>query len=134
MKKYFIAYRFTGETPAVLEERLSLVVSSLGRAGVEAYCNLFDQHEYEKAQLGPRQIMEKAFAKIDESDGLLVLIASDDKSEGQIMEVGYAFAKNKPIVAAVKAGVNTYVDAMANQAIYWEDLPDLQAKLEGLAE
>jgi len=132
MKKYFVAYRFSGEVPEVLEERLGLVVSSLGKAGVEAYCSLFDQHQYEKENLNPRQIMEKAFAKIDESNGLFVLIASDQKSEGQIMEVGYAFAKKIPIIAAVKTGTQTYVDSMADHTLYWDNLPDLQTKIEAL--
>lgn len=131
MKQYFVAYRFSGEDPGVLKERMSLVVNALGKAGIEAYCNLFDQHEYEADNLTARQIMDKAFKKIDESDGLFVLVASSDKSEGQLMEVGYTYGK-KPIIAAVHNDATTYVDQMADIAVRWNDLSDLQNKLERL--
>jgi len=129
MKNYFMAYRFSGETPETLKERTKVAVEALGRAGISAYCNLHDQKEYQAQGLSNREIMEKAFAKIDESDGLFVLIASSDKSEGQLMEVGYAFAKGKPIIVAVQNEAKTYVNELADQTISWHDLQDLSNQL-----
>jgi nucleoside 2-deoxyribosyltransferase len=132
VRKYFVAYRFTGENPKELKKSLSAIVEALGKVDIEAYCNIFDQHEYDVQSLKPKQIMEKAFAKIDESDGLFVLITSENKSEGQLIEVGYALAKGKNIVAAVHEGVATYVPDMANLAIKWNEPEDLRTKLEAL--
>lgn len=132
MKKYFVAYRFTGENPEVLQERLTAVVDALGKAGIEAYCNLFDQHEYSAQSLSASQIMNKALEKIDDSDGLFVLINSNDKSEGQLIEVGYALAKDKHVIVAAQENVNTYVPQMADASIVYKDLPDLAAKLGDL--
>jgi nucleoside 2-deoxyribosyltransferase len=132
MKKYFVAYRVRGESREVLQERVTVVVDALKKAGIDAYCNFFDQNQFEKDKLSARQIMDKAFAKIDESDGLFVLIASKDKSEGQLLEVGYSFAKGKPIVAAVQEDVATHVDKIADKVLRWQDLGDLQSQLEGL--
>lgn len=115
-----------------MQERVTVVVDALKKAGIDAYCNFFDQNQFEKDKLSARQIMDKAFAKIDESDGLFVLIASKDKSEGQLLEVGYSFAKGKPIVAAVQEDVATHVDKIADKVLRWQDLGDLQSQLEGL--
>jgi hypothetical protein len=129
-KKYFVAYRFSGEDPQVLEERMRLVVDALIVAGIDAYCNIFDQHEYEANNVSPKEIMAKAFAKIDESDGLFALVASNDRSEGQLIEVGYATARQKHIIVAAQADVKTYVDAMADVSLRWNDLTDLKQQLE----
>jgi nucleoside 2-deoxyribosyltransferase len=132
MKRYFVAYRFSGEPKEVLEERLGLVVEALRKAGIDAYCNFFDQHEIDKHNLNAREVMKKAFAQIDERDGLFVLIASDDKSEGQLIEVGYALAKGKHIISAIQEDVKTYVDSLVHQAINWNKLDDLKTQLEGI--
>jgi nucleoside 2-deoxyribosyltransferase len=132
MKTYFLAYRFSGETLDVLNERLDLTVESLKQAGINAYCNFFDNHVMDSKTLSKRQIIDKAFKKIDESDGLFVLIASNDKSEGQLFEVGYSIAKGKKIIAAVQENVTTYVSDLADEVIIWSDLPDLGTKLKEL--
>ena len=132
MKTYFLAYRFSGESDDVLNERLSLTVESLKQAEIDAYCNFFDNHVMDSKTLSKRQIIDKAFKKIDESDGLFVLIASNDKSEGQLFEVGYSIAKGKKIIAAVQENVTTYVSDLADEVIIWSDLPDLGTKLKEL--
>jgi nucleoside 2-deoxyribosyltransferase len=131
MRKYFVAFRLTGEAPEVLKERLSLVVAALRAAGIDAYCNFFDP-EIDKQHLTPRQIMDKAFARIDASDGLFALVASSDKSAGQLVEVGYALAKNKHVIAAIQQDVATVIENLAHKTIRWQDLADLKTQLEGL--
>ena len=133
MKTYFLAYRFSGESQDVLHERLSLVVEALKNAGIDAYCNFFDNHIMDSKNLSKRQIIDKAFKKIDESDGLFVLIASNDKSEGQLFEVGYAIAKSKNIIAAIQQDVDTHVSDLANNVIRWNDLNDLSKKLKDIS-
>ena len=132
MRKYYVAYRSRGEAQEVLEERLNLTVAALRKAGIDAYCNFFDQDEYAKQHLTYRQIMDKAFVWIDDSDGLFALVASNDKSEGQLVEVGYAFAKDKHIIAAVQQDATTLIEDLANETIRWRDLADLQTQLESL--
>jgi nucleoside 2-deoxyribosyltransferase len=130
MQKYFVAYRLTGEEPEILKERLSLVVAALREAGIDAYCNYFD--EQINQQLTPRQIMDKAFAQIDASDGLFALVASNDKSAGQLVEVGYALAKDKHVIAAIQLNAATLIKNLAHQTIRWNDLADLKLQLKGL--
>lgn len=130
MTKYFVAYRSTGEDPKTLEARMNAVADAFKRAKADAYCNFFDSSIN---GLTSRQKMEKAFERIDGSDVLFVLIASNDKSEGQLMEVGYACAKGKHIIAAIHQDVTTYIDQMADETIRWRDLDDLSTQLQEVA-
>ncbi len=132
MKKYFVAYRFTGEDPDVLHSRMTTVVDSLKSVGMDVYCNLFDEKEYQKSKLDAKEIMDIAFNRIDSSDGLFVVIASDDKSEGMLMEIGYAYAKNKNIIVAVHQNAKTYVPLIGNRSIIWNNNDDLAAKIKAI--
>jgi nucleoside 2-deoxyribosyltransferase len=130
MKKYFVAYRNKGETAEFLEKRLRLVMAALHQAGIDSYCNFFDQQGFDKLTVS--QITDKALAKLDACDGLFALVVSSDRSEGQLIEFGYALAKNKPIIAAIQQDAKTYMEDLADQALRWQDLADLKTQLESL--
>ena len=126
----FVAYRHTGESEEVLEEMLTLVCRTLGSAGVSAYCTFFAEKEFQSRKLNARQIMEHAFKAIDARDLLFVVQASEAKSEGMIMEVGYSIAKKKPIIVATHNAVkNTYLPKMANIALTYNSLDNLETKI-----
>lgn len=129
--KTFIAYRFTGEDPARLEPLLKGVQDTFAQRGVEAYCTFFDEDEFKNKSFNARQIMDHAFGIIDNSDFLFVLMTSENKSEGMIMEVGYCIAKDLPVIVAIKSGVsNTYIPDMGTQKIVWTDQNDLFEKIK----
>jgi nucleoside 2-deoxyribosyltransferase len=127
--KYFIAYRFTGDDPAKVGKRVGLVADALKAAGHEVYHNADQAERYESSGMTPRQILDEGFAELDMCDAVLVLLAGNERSEGQLMEVGYAYAKGKRIVVALKTGVTTYVDLMADQVIEWSEMAELQERL-----
>ena len=129
----FIAYRHTGESEEVLEEMLGGVCRALGKTGVNAYCTFFAEKDFQAKQMNARQIMEHAFEVIDSKDILFVVQASESKSEGMIMEVGYCIAKQKPIIVATHESVqSTYLPQMANTAFTYSSLDDLESKIVGL--
>lgn len=131
--KTFVAYRFTGEDPAVLEPLLVTVRDTLLEKGIDVYCTFFDEDEFKNKNFGPRKIMDHAFEIIDECDFMFVVLTSDAKSEGLLMEVGYCIAKGIPVVVATKNTVKfTYVPEMSHQAFTWNDLEDLQSKIQSL--
>jgi nucleoside 2-deoxyribosyltransferase len=128
--KTFISYRHTGEKTEDLEPLLTSVCESLASSGVDTYCTFFNQDDFTSQSLGPHEIMQKAFEIIDDSDFLLVIQASERKSEGMLMEVGYCIAKKIPVIVAVKEGVDdTYLPDMANYAITWRSPDDLASEL-----
>lgn len=129
--KTFISYRHTGEKTEELEPLLTSICESLASSGVDTYCTFFNQDEFMGQSLGPHQIMYKAFEIIDDSDFLLVIQASEKKSEGMLMEVGYCIAKKIPVVVAVKEGIDdTYLPDMANYVITWKNADELASELQ----
>ena len=128
--KTFIAYRFTGEDPEQLRPLLSGIRDAFAANNTESYCTFFDEDEFKDKAFDARQIMDHAFGIIDGSDFLFVLMTSESKSEGMILEVGYCIAKGIPIVVAVKEGVsNTYIPDMGTKKITWSDHDDLFEKI-----
>lgn len=130
MKRFFIAYRHTGEDITELEERIRTIESALATHDIKVYATLFDQAAFAQNHTPAGQIMEEAFQKIAAMDGLFVLIMNNDKSEGQLIEVGYAIASKKPVIVAYQKDSNTYVNELANVAIPFDDLADLATKIK----
>lgn len=129
MKRYFVAYKHTGEVLEELEKRISTVTNALATKKIQAYATLFDEGKFQSENQTAGQIMETAFQKISAMDGLFVLIAGAGVSEGQLMEVGYALAIKKPIIVAYQEDVKTYVNQLANISFSYSDLNDLSKKI-----
>lgn len=112
-----------------LEKRLSKIEIALATHKIKTYATLSEEEEFVKDQYTAGQIMERAFQKLASMDGLFVLIHSNDKSEGQLMEVGYAIAMKKPVIVAYQKDVSTYVPELATLSIAYEDIEDLSKKI-----
>lgn len=132
MKTYFIAYRHTGEDILELEQRISAIDMALAAKGIKSYATLSEETDFQKNNVSAGNIMERAFQKISAMDGLFVLIASSEKSEGQLMEVGFALALKKPVIVAYLKGVNTYVHELTNLSFEYSDMADLTNKIQEL--
>lgn len=129
--KTFISYRFTGEKIEDLKEFIFPVQAKLKELGIDAYCNLSDDDLGIRSKaFKPQDYVFDAFKTIDKSDFLFVLLNSEQKSEGMILEIGYCLGKGIPVVIAVKEGIRgTYLPGMARTIITWKDLDDLLDKL-----
>jgi hypothetical protein len=130
---YFVAYRHTGADPESLASLMPIVRDELLASGQDVYCTYFDEAQFKSGGFTPRQIMEHAFQKIEELGGLFVLIDCPDKSDGQIMEVGYCIAKAIPFVVAKRNSVtNTYIDQMTDNSFGYDDIESLKAGIKAL--
>ncbi len=128
----FISYKHTGENESSLIALLQPIKDALTSIGLDVYCNLFDECLPARATsfFGPEGYVFDAFKNIDGAGLLFVVLNSQQKSEGMILEMGYAIAKGVPVIVAVKDGVeNTYIPRMAEMIIGWNDLPDLLNKI-----
>lgn len=130
--KVFISYRFTGESKEDLDNLLIPIKTTLDGRGIDLYCNYFDSDLAVRSKnFAPQDYVFDAFSTLNNCQLLIALIKSSDKSEGMILEVGYAIAKGIPVVAAVKDGVNgTYLPGMAKGKIEWSTNEDLCKKIE----
>jgi nucleoside 2-deoxyribosyltransferase len=130
--KIFISFRYTGETAESLQQFFYPVRDALTARGFEVYLSLDDLETWDQNELALRDKFTKTFQALAESDCLFVVIKTTDRSEGMLMEVGYALGQRKPIALMVQADVQTYVREVANQVIEFQDHSDLLNKLDGL--
>lgn len=131
--KVFIAYRFTGEDPKVLKETIQNICHSLEKAGHEPFCSFWKEDYYKENKFTNKQILEYALAELDKSDVYLAFIKSEDKSEGMLMEAGYALAKKKKFYLAIRKGVPTvFLREFADRVIEFKELDELYEKLGNL--
>ena len=127
----FLSYRFTGEDPKELDITLGKIISILRKSGNTVYCSIEDEAWFQEKKHSNREIMERAFIKLDESDTILAFIKLDEKSEGMLVEIGYAIAKKKRFALAIKKGVKTTsIAEMADPKIEFENLDDLCDQLK----
>ena len=129
-----LSYPFTGEDKAEILRLLSIVASGLTNQGWQVSCLALDYSAESNERLTPRAAMHAAFAQIDAVDALLVLQTSPRRSEGMIMEVGYALAQGKHlIVAAHESATPSYLPMMAHQSFIWQTHDNLAEQLMSLA-
>jgi len=129
--KIFVSYRFTGEDPNELEQTIGKIAASLRSAGHEVYSSLEDEQWFREKKRTNKEIMEHAFQQLNTSNLLLAFIRSNDKSEGMLVEIGYAIAKGKRFALALKNGVSTTsIAQMAEPFIEFDNLDDLCDKLK----
>ena len=124
--KIYIAYRFTGEDYKTLQNTLAGISDALTKAGHEVYCSINDDDFFHQNNYSIRQILDHEFVELSKVDQVFALIDSDNRSEGLLIELGYALAKGKPIILAVRKGVNIHSSkAIANQIIEFENYEHL---------
>lgn len=131
--KLFCSHAFTGEDFDTFSERMQLVVDSLNKSGHEAYCPIFDPRKIElQERQATKEIFDYAFQNLANSDGMVAIITSGRKSEGQLMEIGAILAANKPLYlfvhdSAVKAP--SHLQKLATKVYAWSSDEDLASKL-----
>lgn len=132
--KIYLSYKFTGEKTSVLKNDLNAIIHALSSADHSVFCafqqdSLFQQHHY-----NAKQIIDSSLPHLRAADILLAYIKSSDKSEGMLLEIGYAYALKKPIYAAIKQGITTrFITAIASQVIRYKSLKQLQSQLSTLS-
>lgn len=131
--KVFISYRFTGEDPVKLKLALDKVCEGLNLAGFDNYCSFGNEELFRNNSYTVKQIMEHALAELDKSDALLAFVNSDNKSEGMLIEVGYAIAKGKPVILLKRNGVSTHsLEGVSKSIIEFNSLNEISEKLAAI--
>lgn len=124
--KIFIAYRYAGEDPSSLKETLEEITSIFKRRGISVFYSFAYEDLFQEKRFSYKQILDFALHALDESDYIFALIKSQEKSEGMLLELGYAYAKNKRIILAQQKDVRTnFLQELAEQTLSFSDLEDL---------
>lgn len=123
--KAFLAYRGSEENQAELLHNLKEVVDTFAESGNEVYCTHLQEEPIQKGSK-----MRTAFQKIDNSDALIVLLKQGNKSEGMLLEIGYAYGK-KPIYIFAEKGLDAASLELATNIYYWAGHQDLLKQIRG---
>ena len=115
---------------------MQLVVGPLNKAGHDAYCPLFDPVTIRlQEKQATKEIFEYAFQNITNCDGMVAIISSVRKSEGQLMEIGANLALAKPLYLFVNISVAnnpTHLQKLATGVYFWSTSQDLSYKLASI--
>lgn len=131
--RLYLSYRFTGEDPQILADIMPKIQAALERGGHRTFCSLNELEEYRQKQWSHKRIMSRAFERLNESDGCFALVRTSDKSEGQLLEIGYGLAQRKKLILAIHRHVPTvFLRELADQVIEYDNLDELYIKLEKL--
>lgn len=129
--KIQLAYKFSGQDEKELVRTLTRIANKLEKFEHEVYFACKDEDLFRDKNYTPKQILIHALNKLDNADCLFVFVRSKEKAEGILLETGYAIAKKKKIILAIKKGIMRYfTGAIANQIIEFNDEDDLINKLE----
>lgn len=130
--KIFCAYAFTGEDIDTMTNRMRLVVDTLNANGHDAYCNRFDPIvDNLQAKDDTKGIFQEAFKKIEQSEATAAIIASSNRSVGQIMEIGIALSQKKPVYLFEHESAESlsYLPRLVDKHFSWSTEEDLKAAL-----
>jgi len=128
--KVFVSYKYANESIERLEEILLNARNALGEMKIKSHCSYFAVPNGIDPNDGPN-MMKSSFSELKKSDLLLAIQDSESRSEGMLMEVGYAIACNKPLIIFTKNDVkNTYLPGIADLSIYYSDVIDLHKKIK----
>ena len=131
MKKHkiFCSYAFTGEDKLKVEARMRRVVDLLEGCGHEVYCNLFDGAT--ESYGSPRQFLRRAIDQMNECDKILAIQTSPRRSEGMLIEIGVAIARDKSILLAQHQSAvgKSYLSDLARRTQTWHNESELDAAI-----
>ena len=129
LMKIYIAYRFTGEDPKVLRADMDAISSALNNLGKEIFCS-FDREQYFKDNnFTGKNIIEFSLNQMDNCDVVLCYIKSPEKSEGLLIEIGYAIAKNKDVYLLTEKDIKTtYLHEIAKKHLTFSGPSEITQK------
>jgi nucleoside 2-deoxyribosyltransferase len=128
--KYYISYKFSGEDEEKLKEILSEISSIIESHNNETFVSYRDIGNWGEISMDSKEIITKALAELRNADCILCLVLSSEKSEGMLLEAGYAKALGKKIIVAKKDDVRiVFLKDIADDSIEFNTYEDLKEKL-----
>ena len=127
--KIQLAYRFTGENEEELIKQLKKIKVVLENNNHSTYIPILDP----KRSKEKKDLFLNTLKRLDSAEAILALIKSEEKSEGMLMEIGYAWGRDKKLILAINKDVkNTHLREFADTIIEFSDINELYEKLKNL--
>ena len=131
--KIYITYKFSGEEPDSIKNKLLQIDEILKNKGYETFIYFRDIQNWHTDNADAKQIMSNAFSEMKKSDAVLCFVDNQHHSEGMLLEAGYAKALNKKLIVAVKQGAKSFLlKGIADHLFEFKDFDDFSEKFPKL--
>lgn len=128
--RYYIAYKFLNADKEVLKKTIGIISDMVEKEGNTTRIFYRDIQNRGTISMTIDQIIRQAFAEIKKSDIILAFIESEEKSEGMLLEIGYAKALGKKVKVLIKRWIDLrFVRALADETIEFDSIEDLEGKI-----
>jgi nucleoside 2-deoxyribosyltransferase len=129
----YIAYKFADVDKFALKEKLKALSKAIEDKGNKTKVFFRDVQMWGDKIIKPEEILPKAYELIKESDAIFAFVDAGEKSEGQLLELGFAKAKGKKMILAIKDGLGYRFSRMlADEIIEFESFEDLLNQINAL--
>jgi hypothetical protein len=129
--RYYISYKFLGLDKEELKKKLNVISSAIEEMGYGSFIFFRDKQNWGTIQMSIDEIIKSAFFEINKSEVFFAFVESDEKSEGMLLEAGYAKASNKKIILAIKKGIDLrFLRSIADTIIEFDDFSSLKEKIK----
>jgi nucleoside 2-deoxyribosyltransferase len=131
--KFFISYKFRGADKDRLKERIEKISSILVNKGHQTFAYFRDKQAWKVKNFPPGKAIKESLQEIKNCDIFLGIIDSAEKSEGMLLEFGFAKALSKKTILLVIEGYSfPTLEVISDKVIKFKDYKDLSGQLDSL--
>jgi len=128
--RIFISNKFKEVNKKELRKKLEKIISVLEKNGYQTLNSFRDMGNWQEKELPPGKAISWAFKKIKKCDAILCFIDTPEKSQGMLIEFGFAKALGKKTILLISDNLSSpTLEAAADQVIRFRDLDDIAKKL-----
>lgn len=128
--RYYIAYKFSWVEQDKLKQNLNIISKAILETWNESFIFFRDIQKRWDVTIPNEEIMKIDFEEIDNSDWIFVFVDNKEKSEWMLLECGYAKAKWKKIILAIKKWIDLrLLRSLADKVIEFDNVEDLEEKI-----
>lgn len=125
--RYYVAYKFLNTDKETLKDNLAILSEKIKRTGNTSFIFYRDAQNRGESALSSKEIIMQAFAEIKKSDVIITFIESEEKSEGLLLEAGYAKALGKKLFLIIKKWVKLrFLEALADKMIEFDTIDEIK--------
>jgi hypothetical protein len=131
MKTYFAYSLSDNKDKEGLKSSLMKISEAFLKKGRETYITWRDIENWEEPGGSRENIAKKALEMIKGSDEVFVFVGSPEKSEGMLIEAGFARGLGKKIILGILKDLEyKFLRTIANEVVEFEDVNELTEKLK----
>lgn len=125
--RYYIAYKFLNTDKEALKAKLGILSEKVKNTGNTSFIFYRDVQNRGELEMSNQEIITQAFAEIKKSDAIIAFIESEEKSEGLLLEVGYAKALDKKLILIVKKWIKLrFLETLADKTTRFDFIEEIK--------